>query len=97
MTTTEKTDSTVISARIDRGVAEEAAAVLDAMGLTVAEAVRLLMGRVAAEKRLPFDALPPNAETIAAIGEARRGELTYVGSVEELRDHLRRGGAEDRA
>lgn len=97
MTTSDRSDSTIISARIDRGIAEEAAAVFDTMGLTVSDAVRLLLGRVAAEKRLPFDPLPPNAETIAAIEEARRGELTYVGSVEELREHLHRDGRHDTA
>ena len=52
--------------------------------------MRLPMARVAAEKRLPFAPLAPNPETIPAIEEARRGELTYVVSIEELRDQMRR-------
>lgn len=97
MTTTDRTATTVVRARIDRNTLEEAAAVLDTVGLTVSEAVRLLLARVAAEKRLPFAPLEPNAETIEAIEEARRGELTYVASVKELRDRLHRGGADRRA
>lgn len=97
MTTTDRTATTIIRARIDRNIVEEASVVLDGMELSVSEAVRLLMVRIAAEKRLPFAALLPNSETIDAIEEARRGDLTYVASVEELRDHLHRDGADDRA
>lgn len=68
---------------------------LQAIGLSVSDVVRLLMVRIAAEKRLPFAPLVPNAETIAAIEEADRGELTYVNSVEEMRDLLERDYAED--
>lgn len=65
--------STVIRARIDAEIKTEAAAVLAAMGLTVSDALRLLMVRIAAEKALPFEPLVPNAETIKAMKAARRG------------------------
>lgn len=97
MTITDRTATTVVRARIDRDILEEAVAVLDTVGLTVSEAVRLLLARVAAEKRLPFAPLAPNAETIEAIEEARRGELTCVASVEEVRERLHRGRADRRA
>lgn len=61
----------VVRARIDEGVKAEAEAVLSQIGLTASDAFRLLMVRTAAEKRLPFELLQPNAETIAAINEAR--------------------------
>jgi DNA-damage-inducible protein J len=67
--------NTVVRARIDAKTKEEAAAVLEAMGLTVSDAFRLLMIRIAREKALPFEPLIPNAKTIAAIKEARRGGL----------------------
>lgn len=92
---TTPTATAVIRARIDPSTKEEATAVLQAIGLSVSDVVRLLMVRIAAEKRLPFAPLVPNAETIAAIEEARRGELTYVNSVEEMRDLLDRDYAED--
>lgn len=76
--------NTVIRARIDEGVKAEAAAVLAAMGLTVSDALRLLMVRIAAEKALPFEPLVPNAETIEAMRAARRGELTRIGSPKNL-------------
>lgn len=94
---TTHTATAVVRARIDPNIKQEAAAVLQAIGLSVSDVVRLLMVRIAAEKRLPFAPLVPNAETIAAIEEADRGELTYVSSVEEMRDLLERDYAEDAA
>ncbi len=67
--------NTVVRARIDERVKKEAEAVLASIGLTVSDAFRLLMIRVAAEKALPFEPLIPNEETIQAIKAARRGEL----------------------
>lgn len=97
MAITDNPANAVIRARIDPRIKEDATAVLNTIGLTVSDAMRLLMVRIAAEKRLPFAPLVPNAETIAAIEEARRGELTYVGSVNELRDHLSRDNTDKTA
>ena len=78
----------LVQARIDGAVKEEAAAVLAAMGLTVSGALRLLLTKVAHEKALPFAPLVPNAVTIEAMREARRGNLPQFASVEELLDDL---------
>lgn len=78
----------LVQARIDKTVKEEAAAVLAAMGLTVSGAVRLLLTKVAHEKALPFAPLVPNAATIEAMKEARRGNLPQFDSVEDLFDDL---------
>jgi DNA-damage-inducible protein J len=78
------TENTVVRARIDERIKNEAAAVLGAMGLTVSDAFRLMMVRIAKEKALPFEPLVPNAETIEAMKAARRGELVTVSSPEEL-------------
>jgi len=74
----------VVRARIDEQVKEEAAIVLASIGLTVSDAFRLMMVRIAADKRLPFEPLVPNAETIAAMQAARRGDLVTVGVVDDL-------------
>jgi len=68
----------IVQARVDGAIKEEASIVLAAMGLTVSDAVRLLLTKVAREHALPFDLLVPNAETIAAMKEARRGDLETV-------------------
>ncbi|HZQ12759.1 MAG TPA: type II toxin-antitoxin system RelB/DinJ family antitoxin [Pseudolabrys sp.] len=77
-------ENSVVRARIDERIKNEAAAVLGAMGLTVSDAFRLLMVRIAKDKALPFAPLVPNEETIEAIKAARRGELVTVGSTDEL-------------
>jgi DNA-damage-inducible protein J len=74
----------VVRARIDEQIKEEAAAVLAGMGLTVSDAFRMMLTRVAREKALPFEPLVPNAETIAAMKEARRGGLPSFKSVDAL-------------
>jgi DNA-damage-inducible protein J len=77
-------ENSVVRARIDQRIKEEAGAVLAAMGLTVSDAFRLMMVRIAKDKALPFEPLVPNAETVEAIKAARRGELVTVVSTDEL-------------
>ena len=84
----------LVQARIDGAIKEEAAMVLATMGLTVSDAVRLMLTRVAREHALPFDPLIPNATTIAAMMESRAGNLETV-TLDELRDELRAALDED--
>ena len=81
---------TVVRARIDQATKDEAAVILGAIGLTVSDAFRMMMRRIVAERRLPFDPLVPNATTIAAIEAARRGELETAGSIDEVFEQLDR-------
>ena len=81
----------LVQARVKGSVKEEAAAVLAAMGLTVSDAIRLLLTKVAEEKALPFSPLVPNETTIAAMREARRGGLPRFSSAQELLDDLHAG------
>jgi len=74
----------LIQTRIDAAIKAEAAAVLAAIGLTVSDAVRLLLTKVAQEKALPFEPLIPNPATIAAMKEACAGKLAKVNSVDKL-------------
>ncbi len=76
--------NTVVRARIDEHVKEEASAVLAAIGLTASDAFRLMMVRIAKDKALPFEPLVPNAETVEAMKAARRGEVVTVGSPGDL-------------
>ena len=81
----------LVQARVNRDIKEEASDVLAAMGLSISDAVRLLLTRVAREKALPFAPLIPNAETIAAMKEARTGSLARFDDVESLLDDLHEG------
>ncbi|WP_312283667.1 type II toxin-antitoxin system RelB/DinJ family antitoxin [Candidatus Igneacidithiobacillus taiwanensis] len=76
--------NTVVRARIDEHTKEEASVVLAAMGLTVSDAFRLLLTRIAKEKALPFEPLVPNEETIEAMREARRGGLPRFETIDDL-------------
>lgn len=58
------------------------------MGLNVSEAMRLMLTRVAKEKKLPFEPLIPNAQTIAAMREARKGNLKSLDSIDDLMTDL---------
>jgi DNA-damage-inducible protein J len=82
----------VVRARIDDHVKAQAEAVLASIGLTVSDAFRMMMIRIAKEKALPFEPLIPNDETIEAMKAARRGELTTAGTPDRL---LKKLNAED--
>ena len=75
---------TVVRARIDSDTKARATEALHAIGLTVTDAIRLLMLRVADEKRLPFAVQVPNATTIRAMKELEEGKGKRFGGAEEL-------------
>ena len=78
------TANSVVRARIDQRIKDEASAILGAVGLTVSDAVRMMLVRTVAEKALPFDPLVPNAKSIRALKAARRGELSKAGNLDLL-------------
>jgi DNA-damage-inducible protein J len=79
----------VVRARIDERVKNQAATVLRSMGLTVSDAFRLLLVRVAAEKTLPFEIGTPNKRTVAAMKAARRSELSTAKNAKDLMARLK--------
>ena len=81
-------EKAVVRARIDEHVKEEASAVLATMGLTVSDAFRIMLIRIAHDKALPFDPLIPNETTISAMCDARAGKLKCFESVEALMANL---------
>ena len=68
--------TTMVHIRVDEKVKEDAAATLAAMGMSVSDAVRMLLVRVAAEKVFPFEVRVPNAATVKAMQAAdqRKGK-----------------------
>src|SRR5260363_78566 len=66
--------ATVVRARIDERLKAEAKSILASMGLSVSDAIRLLLTRVTVDKTLPFELKAPNAVTIAAMEAARCGK-----------------------
>jgi len=84
--------NTIVRTRIDEDVKTQATATLAAMGLTVSDALRLMMIRIASDKALPFEPLIPNDETIEAMEATGRGELICVGFPDNLLASLNAGG-----
>ena len=78
------TTNILIQTQIDDEVKKEAATVLATMGLTIPDAIRLMLIKVAREHKLPFDPLLPNVETIAAMEEARTGQLQSAQTIEQF-------------
>ena len=74
----------VVRARIDHQTKEEAMAVLAGMGVSLSAALRMMLVRVAQDKALPFDPWVPNAETIAAMKQARQEKLPRFANVDAL-------------
>ncbi len=62
--------TTMVHIRIEERLKEEAGEALAAMGLSMSDAVRVFLTRVAAEKQLPFSVKVPNIETRTAMIEA---------------------------
>jgi DNA-damage-inducible protein J len=81
----------LIHARVDHDIKDKAASVLKELGLTVSDVIRITLTRVANDQALPFELKVPNAETRAAMLEAR--DMMKAGKVrfetaEELFDAL---------
>lgn len=76
--------NSLVRARIDRDTKDRAAAVLDDMGLSISDAIRLLMIRVADDRRLPFAIKAPKEKTKRAIIELEAGNGSKLNSVENL-------------
>lgn len=83
------TADTYVRARIDTNTKERAASALEAMGLSISDAIRLLMLRIADEHRLPFDVKAPNATTKKAVAELEAGKGKKFTSVDGLMADLR--------
>jgi DNA-damage-inducible protein J len=80
--------SSMVHIRVDGKIKTKAAKTLAAMGLTVSDAVRILLTRVAAEKALPFELRVPNKETLQAIEAGERGEVRRAKNVTAMMAEL---------
>lgn len=61
----------VVRARVDGHLKEEASTVLSSMGLSLSDAIRMMLVRVVADKAMPFEVKVPNSETAAAMRDSR--------------------------
>jgi DNA-damage-inducible protein J len=85
------TADTYVRARIDTATKERAADALEDMGLSISDAIRLLMLRIADERRLPFEVRVPNATTRRAMAELEAGKGKRFSNVKKLMADLHAG------
>jgi DNA-damage-inducible protein J len=78
----------MIHIRVDQELKTKATDTLDKMGLSLSDAVRLLLTRIAVEKALPFEVRVPNAQTAAAMQAGDRGDVSKASSVAEMMAQL---------
>lgn len=74
----------IVQASIDADTRDAAAAVLEGLGLTIPDAIRLMLLRVADEQRLPFALQAPSASSRIAMAEIAEGKVTGAASVPSL-------------
>lgn len=79
---------TYVRARIDTATKERATEALEAIGLSVSDAIRILMRRIADERRLPFEVKAPNALTREAMAELEAGKGRKFNRVKDLMAEL---------
>lgn len=77
-----------VRARIDSSTKAKASAALAAMGLSVSDAIRMMMHRIAEEKSLPFEVRVPNAASREALAELESGKGKRFKNAEALFDDL---------
>jgi len=82
------TANTFIRARIDNDTKVKASEALQAMGLSVSDAMRILLRRIAADQAFPLELKVPNAKTRAAIEELEAGQGQRFSSIEALMEDL---------
>jgi DNA-damage-inducible protein J len=85
------TAATYVRARIDLETKERATTALESMGLSMSDAIRLLMLRIAEERRLPFEVKAPNAMTRKAIAQLEAGKGQRFATVDDLMADLHAG------
>lgn len=74
----------IVKSRIEPGLKADAELVLEELGLSVSDVIRLTLRQIVARRGLPFDVKIPNEVTIAAIKEARAMRRGRTKSTREL-------------
>ena len=72
-------ETEMIRARVDAKLKAKAEAILEKLGLSASDAIRIFYRQVALQKGLPFDVKLPNATTRRALkeAEARQGLVRH--------------------
>ena len=82
------TGNSYVRVRIDPDLKARAGEALDRMGLSVSDAIRMMLVRVAEEETLPFEVKVPNRETRAAMSEVESGGSARFETIDDLMSDL---------
>lgn len=82
------TTNAIAMARVDNSIKTTAAYILKESGLTISDAIRLMLTKIARENIVPLDMIMPNSKTISAIKEARSSKLPSFNSIDSLMSYL---------
>lgn len=77
-------ESAIVKARVPSDVKAQVAEMLDDIGLSMSDLIRMTFMRMASERRLPFDVEVPNQATRDAIADLEAGNGTTYSSVDDL-------------
>jgi DNA-damage-inducible protein J len=75
---------TVIRARVDLALKDEANQLFQRLGLTMSDAIRLFLHQAVAEQALPFAIKVPNPTTVAAMEAVERGQGLETVTLDQL-------------
>jgi DNA-damage-inducible protein J len=85
----------MLHVRVDDEIKTQASEALEAMGLSVSDAVRILLKRVVNDGAFPLELKVPNAQTRAAMKEARakmKARAVHFESAGAMIDDLEKAG-----
>jgi len=84
--------STTVQVRVDEQTKAQAKKVLDALHLTMSEAICLFLRQVVLQEGLPFEVRVPNKRMRKAIADLRAGKgKVYTGNTKDIFDTLEKG------
>ena len=83
------TKSTTVRARLEPNLKKDAEVILEQLGISTTEAIRIFFKQVQLQRGMPFDLKLPNETTMKAIADAQmRKQLKSANSTQELFDEL---------
>lgn len=69
-------NKSIVRARIDSDLKDDASRILNSMGLTLSDAIRLMLVQTVSRRELPFSIKAPNTLTMAALEETMKNPET---------------------
>lgn len=83
------TRNATVRARVNDALKHDVEGILSNLGLTMSDAINVMMNQIRLNKGLPFDVKIPNKMTAKTLDQSKKGEgITKFNSVDALLDDL---------